>query len=160
MRCYTLYTVKKSSGFSLIEIVIVIAIITIVTTLAFQSFGNGTAQESLNKGAATIVAELGRARSLTLSSKDALQYGVHIDQNSIVLFSGDTYFASEQTNASVTLDATVAVTATSLTGGGSDIVFQRLTGITAQYGTITLTSTSDASKTRTITIYQSGLAEL
>jgi len=44
-----------------------------------------------------------------------------------------------------------------LAGGGVDVIFQRLTGETVQSGTVTMALVASTTRTKTVTIYGTGL---
>ncbi len=137
-----------SKGFSFMELVVVIGILALLSLITFQLFRTFTSAESLMKDARQVVSELNKAQSLTLSSKDADQYGVHLETSRITLFKGALYISTSTTNISSTLSPLVRISPISLAGGGSDVIFQRLTGETTQTGTITLSLVSSASTTK------------
>jgi len=56
------------------------------------------------------------------------------------------------------LNASDAVFNITLAGGGSDVIFNRLTGETSQNGVITLSSPSTA-QIKTVTVYKTGVVE-
>ncbi len=147
------------AGVSLIEILMVIAIFLVLFVLTTRSFSTTNASKALDTEAQHIVAELNRARSLTLSSKNSQQYGIHFATTSITLFQSATYEVGSSTNDTVFLRTLIQVASTSFAGGGSNVVFERLTGKTTQNGTVTLSLRSDASRTKTVTIYATGLVE-
>ena len=77
----------------------------------------------------------------------------------MVLFRGAIYDSLDANNEAVALDSALEIypTPPSLTGGGSDVIFDRLTGKTNQDGTVIIRVKSDTSKTRTITINATGV---
>ena len=60
----------------------------------------------------------------------------------------------------MTLSFKVTIFSISLSGGGADVVFERLTGELDKSVTITITLVSDTSKTRVITIQLTGVVEV
>jgi prepilin-type N-terminal cleavage/methylation domain-containing protein len=146
-------------GFTLIEILIVIAILGIISVIVFGSFSVFRSSQGLDKDTDTVVEILRQARSQTLISKNASAYGVHVATTAVTLFSGDTYSAADPNNQVFTfLNADLVVSVT-LTGGGSDVIFKRLTGETSQNGTIVLSTQGAQPRTRTITVFKTGLIE-
>lgn len=151
---------KASRGISLLEILIVLATMVILAAFTFQSFRSLTLRKTLDGSASLVVAELNRARSLTLGSKDASEWGVHLESARVTLFKGSSYSAGGADNVVTTLDSRVRISTISLTGGAQDVIFQRLTGKTSQTGTIVLTAPLDASLQKTITLYGTGITQL
>ena len=148
----------KNSGLTFIEFVIVLAILAVISVIVMSAFVNYRKNQSLEKDTETVVEVLGQARSQTLSSQNASQYGVRIGSDKITLFTGNTYSSSDPANRDFTLVSTDTIVTVSLAGGESDVVFQRLSGETNQNGTIVLSSPT-ISKTKTVTIYKTGLIE-
>ena len=83
---------------------------------------------------------------------------MHIGSTKITLFTGSVYSVGASTNQDFNLNSRDSIITISLTGGGSDVVFVRLSGETSQNGTITLSS-SALSQTKTITVYKTGVVE-
>ena len=72
-----------------------------------------------------------------------------------------TSFASSTSgNEEYVLHHSVAITNTSLTGGSLDVLFQRLTGETSNYGTIRVSLISDPNQYHIISINQTGFVGL
>ena len=144
-------------GVTLLEILIVIGILVVVTTLLIAAFGSFKKQKPLDGGVALLVAMLTDARSRTLASQNDSVWGVHIEVNRFVLFRGSVYTSGAADNEAASLPPEVEVSATSLSGGGSDVVFARLTGTTSKSGSVTLILTN-ASTTEVVIIAPSGVA--
>ena len=151
-------SINLKKGFTLPELVVVITILAILSLISISVFKNFRDQEALTKDNGLIVEVLRQAKSLTLNSKSSNQYGVHFGTNSVVLFICPTYSSSASTNLVYNLNPDVRISNISLSGGGSDLLFQKLSGETVNNGTITLTSVS-AGTTKVITIYKTGLVE-
>ena len=68
------FSVRENSAFTLIEIIIVLAIVAVLSTLVTLSLSRANSQQTLDKGALTIVSLLNEARSSAISSKDFSDY--------------------------------------------------------------------------------------
>jgi prepilin-type N-terminal cleavage/methylation domain-containing protein len=150
---------KYKSGFSFLEMIIVIAIIGILLAIVAPSFSNFRNRQVVRNTTEDIVALLNKARTNTLLSKNSTYYSVHLSTTSATLFTGGTYDASSSSNEVITFDTLVTVpsASVSLNGGGSDVTFDRLTGDTSQYGTIQIKLVSDSNVKKTITINKLGI---
>lgn len=138
---------------------VVITITTMLATFVIIGFSKFNASQSVNKDAGRVVSLLGQARSLTLSSKNNSQYGIHFASGEMVLFKGNSYSESDDENVSILLNPHISL-APSLNDGGRDVVFQKLSGKTNDWGTITLSiRTSTSTSEKVITIFNSGVAE-
>lgn len=146
-----------TSGITMLELVVVIAIIIVLASLIITSFSAFRNSKVLDTGVENILSVLAKARGNTLSSKNAYQYGVHFETSQVVLFRGATYSSSDPSNEVVSLDSAVEISSITLTGGGSDVIFDRLTGKTNMDGTVIIRINSDTSKTKTITINATGI---
>ncbi len=161
---FSFFKIKKhglclSKGFSLVEIIITLGILAIVSAIVLSSLSSNAGREALAKNTDASASVLTEARSLTISSKNASNYGVHLASTGPTLFTGTTYTAGAPSNRPLTLNARVSITNISLAGGGSDVVFSKLTGSTSQNGTFRVTLIADSSVYKTVTIYRTGLVE-
>jgi len=145
-------------GFSLVEVLVSVGVLVLIGITSLTSFVSYQRKEALDKNTAKIEALLEQARSMTLSSKDDTQYGVHIESGKLVLFQGNAYSPAAATNLITNLPGSV-IASTTLSGGGNDIIFDRIQGTTNEYGTTTLSLTAQASSTKSIIIYKTGLIE-
>lgn len=148
---------SDQKGLTFVEALVVMAIIAILAVFVVSVFQNMNTTSALRVSTQEVYTSLLEARNNTLASNDDTIFGVHIEEEEMILFTGATY---SSTSPSSTVYALLrGVTATSsLTGGAIDIVFQRLTGFPSATGTITLFSETQNAST-TLTIYGSGLVE-
>jgi len=144
-------------GFTLVEILISIAVLIVISFGIFRVFNSFDENQALQKDAAKVISVLEKARQQTLFSRDSSQYGVHFNINQVVLFKGDFYSSSDEDNVRTTLHSKVNISSKNLSGGGDEVVFERLSGETNQGGTITLQNRLDASKAIVVTIEGTGL---
>lgn len=150
---------EQHRGFGLIELLISVSVIAVLSALVYGTFFDTGRTQALDKDTAVVLSAIERARSLTLSSLGDRQYGIHLEANRVVIFGGSSYNASDPSNRVEPLSSLVRIASTSLVGGGADILFERLTGKTAQSGTVTLELISDPSRTKIITIEGTGIVE-
>lgn len=147
-------------GFSLTEILIVVAISIVLLTIVVSAFSGFNKNQSLNSTVSEVTSVLNEARALTLASYDNKAYGVHFQSDKVILFKGNSFSSSDPSNKTTTISSKISISDITLSGGGDNIIFQRLTGKTSQNGTITLSLISDPSKSKTITVEVSGIIEL
>ncbi|MFA5838809.1 MAG: hypothetical protein WC849_02630 [Candidatus Paceibacterota bacterium] len=143
---------------SLIEIILSIAIVIVILLITINLFSNYNEKQVLDNSTEKVLSLLKEARSLTLSSMADSFYGVHMEQGFVTLFKGGVYVQNNPENKVNKIDEKTKISLISLNGGGSDVVFQKLTGKTNQYGTINI-SLFDLSKTKVLQINQTGLIE-
>ncbi len=144
----------------MLEIMFVVAIAALAVTIITISFYKLNSSQALDKAAALVVSTLDEARSLTLSSKDASQYGVHFEPSQVVLFKGATYSPSDSGNVAADVHSLVSLRNITLSGGNTSVVFKRLTGNTDETGTVEIFLKAIPETFRTVIISGTGIVEL
>jgi len=147
-----------NKGFTLIELSVVVAIAGILLGLVLTSFSKLNQKEILDKEVLLAVSILNEARANTLAAKDNASYGVRLESSRIILFKSP-YNGSESTNRITLLDSRVALRDISLSGGGAEVVFNRLTGTSNQSGSFEIYLTSSTTQFKVIRVRQSGIIE-
>ena len=149
---------RKNTGVTALELLIILAILIILSAVILMPFGEFRDTNVLDAAADDIVSLLSEARRDTLLSRGASQYGVHFETNRMVYFKGTSFTEPDANNKEVAFDSRVRLSDISLAGSGADVVFERLTGKTANGGTVTLEITNDSSRQIVITIEPTGVA--
>lgn len=147
-------------GFTILETVISLAIFLILAVIIIFSFSPFRNNQELTNSVQETINLLNLARSKTLSSENSFQYGVHFESSQIILFRGESFSESSPDNIVVALSSLTEISAINLNGGGNNLVFQRLTGKTNNYGTITLRIKSDISKIKIIDVKNTGIVNV
>jgi len=150
---------KNKSGFTLIETMMVVAITAVASTVSLFSFSDYGSTEALSKDQGRIVSVLEKARAMTLDSLNSSQYGVHFGTSTVTIFPGAAYSSSNASNIVTELNSKVIISDIKLYGDGPDVVFNRLSGETNQFGTTTISLASATSTTRSVTVYRTGLIQ-
>ncbi len=145
-------------GFTLIEVLLSLALVAIIAAMSVSAFVTLDKKEAVRQETGKVIALLNEARTLSISGENGDVYGVHFETTKTVLFKGSVYSAVAETNKVQMLNDAVQVSAITLSAGGSDVIFKKLTGATSQFGTITLASLKDPSATSTVTITATGVA--
>ena len=148
----------RQQGFTLIEVMITLAIATILCVTTLSSLLHVNAADALRTEKEKILSLIVDGRSRTISARNASVYGIHFEERKVVLFKGTSYNAGAAGNEVQSLHDAVKVSAITLSGGGSEVLFKKLSGGTTQIGTIRLSSISDANASTTITISGTGTA--
>lgn len=141
-------------GFTLFEIIIAISILLIIIALALPKFSEFRTVQIHSSSIADVLSSLDQARRNTLNSLDSSSYGVHFETSKIVIFKGTAYSAQDANNIDVLFASPSSITNITLSGGGSDIYFNRLTGTPNKTGSITISTGSYA---KIITIGATGI---
>lgn len=153
------FKISKNKGISFLEIIIIIAVISIITAIVIPNLSSFRNQREIVNVKEDIISLLNEARNSTISSKNSTNYGVHIQTDRAILFPGDV-FVDNVGNKQIDFHPSVNVPTTggvNLSGGGDDVVFERLTGNTENYGTIVIQLVSDSSTQKTIRISSLGI---
>ncbi len=110
---------------------------------------------TLQKNIAQAKSVLEEARYESISGKSNFSYGVKVQSSSLILFRGS-YNATDTQNKIYNFEGATADTI-SLNGGGTQILFNKNSGITSNSGTFIVRMTSNTAKIGTVSVTQSGL---
>lgn len=152
----------RSKAFTLIELSTIVGIIAVLTAIAVPALRSFGRQSDLNNSAQELTNRLRLAQNKTVASEQADSWGVYFSTSTsphqYILFRGAD-FASRSSSSDQFFDLpkSVEIYQINLTGGGREIVFQRITGDAGQSGNVVLKSKTDASQTKTVYIGSSGL---
>lgn len=148
----------NQKGYTLVEMIVGVAIIVILVAILSRGFVEYRRSQVVVNSATEVIALLEEARALTANSKDAARYGVHFETTKAVLFK-NSYSAGGPGNEEYLLDPMTQISAITLSGGGAELLFERLTGEATKSGTVAV-ALADGSKQKIITIRITGIAEL
>ena len=150
-------TTRRTAGFTVVELLVALGIGLALLAVSVSAFANFRDYFALRTASQDVQLSLIDARGATLASRNDTVHGVHIESDRVIRFEGS-YSAGAATNTEFPFAN--GVTATwSLTGGGAEVVFTRLTGVTPTSGTITLTEPRSGA-VQTITVNASGSIDL
>ncbi len=147
-------------GFTLIEILVVAAIALLLSAIVLAGFNDFEAAQSLDLGSRNIASFIDKARTQTLSGLGGTPYGIHLSSGSAVLFAGASYQAGAPGNETLQFPGGLQASSISLAGGGSDIIFDQLTGDTGEWGSFVLSTGVSGSPQKTIVVSSSGHVEV
>lgn len=153
--------VAISRGFSLVELLVVVAIMGILAVLLSGVFTNFRNAQTLRIGASSAASVFERARALSVAGANGTMHGVHIASTTLTLFEGPVYVSGDPSNKITRMlnDLTV-VGGTQLAGGSLDVIFDQLTGTTAQSGRIVLQAGGGAARQRTLILSRQGIVSV
>lgn len=150
----------QNRGFTIIEIVVALGIVGMISVVVVSNFLDITKRTDLGGALQELVGVVELAQSKTLASEDSSQYGIYFDSvtspHQYILFKG-TSFAARDTSYDkrYSLPGTIEFFAISFVGG-SEVIFNKLTGTTEQSGSVTLRLKSDTSQAKTLFISNTG----
>jgi prepilin-type N-terminal cleavage/methylation domain-containing protein len=143
-------------GFTLLEIIIVVAIMSVVGAIGITSFRSFQRYADIDASANQIVAVLREARDRTAATDVASAYGVHFESGRYVRFLGPVYDEGAVTNVVYTLPPALELYDINV-GGDSDIIFNSLDGSADQAGSTSIRVIDDPEEFRTIEIFSTGV---
>jgi prepilin-type N-terminal cleavage/methylation domain-containing protein len=132
---------SRSRGFTILEVMVVVALMAILVVIVAPSFSRGTIKNVIVSASTKAADILVEARSSAMSGRDNSRYGVHFQSTQVTLFEGASYSAVDTNNLVYALPGAVTASTISISGGGADIIFASHKGIPVQTGTITFTDT-------------------
>lgn len=143
-------------GFVFIELLVVIGIFMLLAGMGLASFRFFQNKMGLDETADQLVNILRLAQNRTLASEGQTSYGVHFAADTFTLFAGLSYNPASSSNQQYSLAKGLEIFNISLAGGGSDVIFNRLTGRTNQSGQASLRIAADPTQSRSIYISSAG----
>ena len=141
----------NKKGFSLLEIIIVIAIIGVLSAIAVINFSAAKKAKILETIADGIAFTLEKAKADAVSGKYGQSHGVKFNTGDYISFVGGWYGAGNASNTVYTIDTAFTITNT-IADPDDKIVFLRLTGAANSTATVTVSQISDSTKKRDIVI--------
>ncbi|TSD02490.1 MAG: hypothetical protein Athens071424_12 [Parcubacteria group bacterium Athens0714_24] len=135
---------KKTNGFSLIEIITVIGIMGVVAATGFMTFRGIKDDIILEQTKTTLVWALEEARNRAATGFGQNKQGVHIEENKIVIFEGDEYVDGE--GEEIIFPPTIS---TDQTNG--NIIFNRISASVNTAATIIINNIKGSTKIINIT---------
>ncbi len=150
----------KNCGFSLVEVLVVLAIISIIAVFVIISLGQFSKEKVLEGEADKIIRVLRLAQSKTLASEGKNSFGVHFDSDKFIFFKGEAFIEGAPDNEINLLPADLEITEVNFNEGNQSVVFARLTGMTANQGSAKIRMIGDNSKNKVIFVDSSGTVNL
>ena len=140
----------KKRGFTLIELMMVITVATVISTLVVSAFRNYERVQRFQGSVADVRNGLAEARIKTLGSLNNSVHGVYVGTSTIQFFQGTTPIVGSSSNTIITFPSGITATS-SFSNSLWYVTFGRITGAPTAIGTITITdSVSNTSKIFTI----------
>ncbi|TSC83439.1 MAG: Uncharacterized protein G01um101417_594 [Parcubacteria group bacterium Gr01-1014_17] len=144
-------------GFTLLEVVVSVAILALVVSAGWFSFASYAARQELESGVARVMALITEARSKTLAGENSSAYGVHFESDRAVLFRAPTYQSGNADNKTEIIPRRIIISTISFSG--NEVVFKRLTGAATAAGSVTLSVRGNSSVSKTVSVNALGTVE-
>ncbi len=145
-----------TKGFTIVELIVVMGIISIIAGLTFFGFKNYSTYQGYNQALGNVKAIMIDARVRARSSETGSGQGVKVLSGSMVTFQGSTYTVGAATNRTTVING--AVITPSFSNGTNEIIFHNLTGLPTATGTILIESIEFAAST-TVEITGTGVIQ-
>lgn len=124
----------KSQGFSLIELLIVIFIFGVIASMSVSAYKQTQGQQQAQLAANTLASSFRRAQIQAQAVSGDSQWGVKIQDKSIIVFKGNSYASrAAASDELITLPASVYFS------GLEEVVFTKMFGLPQTTGTTTIT---------------------
>ena len=126
---------QNKSGFTIIELLLVVSIITIVGTVFLPVSVDYMQRNDLNVAQTTYAQSVRRAQQISMSGEYDSQWGVIATSGNIVIFKGSTY-ATRDTN----YDENYGISSSIISSGQAEYDFAKITGAPSQTGVVAFTN--------------------
>ena len=156
----------NNTGFTIVELIIVIAILTIFAAIPIADFVLMQKRTTLDNGAQEFIGVVRSAQNKTLAAESASQYGVYLDTlvspHKYILFKGASYASRDPaSDQPYPLPDTLEFYTINLkdlnNNNKNEIVFDRVTGVTQISGSVSLRVKADISQNKTIYVSNFGV---
>ncbi len=137
-----------TKGFTLVELILVIGVFSLTFGMGSIALGNLVANQGLRVGGERMVQSLHEAHSFAVAQHWDSDWGIYLDTASdpeqYVLFKGGSYGGRDSSFDQINVfHKRVSITNISLNGGGQEIIFDKRSGRTSDYGSFRLISEGD-----------------
>jgi prepilin-type N-terminal cleavage/methylation domain-containing protein len=151
---------RRSGGFTLVEILIVIAVFSVLVALVAPVMPKSLTTNDLESSAASATDALRQAQGNVLTGREYRRWGVHFQADRFVLFGGAAYDSGAADNVVTVLSGQVRISAVALGGtcdvargaGDCDVHYAQIEGVPTEAGTVTFTDAYGGTKTVTVGI--------
>lgn len=136
---------RRVTGYTFIELLIVLAVVSIATAFIMSGFRNYARYQEYNQAVSTVRAVLNDAHLKARSSEGGQAHSVKVLSGSLVVYPGTTYSAGNSANKTTTFNNVSLVP--SFAGGVTAVTFANLTGLPSLPGVIEVVGTRHVATT-------------
>lgn len=154
----------KSAGFTLMEFIVVMAIIFMISGFVAISLVNQQRTTSLNSSIDILIVDMSSQQTKAMSgasdgSTSASNYGIYFLEDRYILFKGTNFLATDSANFTVMLDKEIEFS--NITFPGNIIIFSSLSGEIMEFldGSNITIQDSNSGEIKTVTINRYGVVE-
>jgi len=138
------FTPKKIKGFTLLEVVVVVALVVIIATTSFTIQGSILVDTNVDTKTREVVEMLKLAQLRSISRYKDSQWGVYFQVNPgddrFIVYKGSSY-ATRNTAYDMILNLSTNLSFSNITFSGSEVNFAKITGKTTQTGSVQIVPT-------------------
>jgi prepilin-type N-terminal cleavage/methylation domain-containing protein len=146
-------------GFSLLEIIISIAIIGILTAIVTNSFQISQIKKQQDGIVQSIVASLEKAQADTVAGKEGSSHGIKFNAQEYISFVGTSFNANSVTNQINIINPQFEIQNT-ISNAQDIIYFAKISGTTNESATITISHIDDRVTPQAFTISANGIISM
>lgn len=144
------YGLSPKRGFTLIELILVVAIIGIISTFAAGFYSRFLKQNAVFNLSDQLMGDFQRAQILAMSGRLNASWGVNLSGTNLVVYAGNS-FATRNT----AFDETLSINPNVTISGMTEVNFKHMTGTPSATPTIII---SGSGSTKTVSINAQGVA--
>ncbi len=142
---------KRRKGFSLFEVMMVVGIIGIATTMSIPMLHQYQIRSDLETASSTITQAVGRARTRAQSGEKDSDWGFYVPKETV--YKGDSYDTRDPS-----FDESYPIPPSITVAGITDVSFAKITGLPSTTGEIILTGFDGEQRTIDLSLTVAGLA--
>ncbi len=157
------FAIRKRQGFTLMELLLVIAIIAVLATVSVLNLNGRRAHTELDGTAKQIASILREAEGRAVSQDSGASWGVHFENAAAGGFFAlyATSYAPNATRSYSRLPVSVRYAPASIPVGNSvDVAFAQITGLPSGAASVTVESIGGTSESMTVTVGANGLVSI
>lgn len=143
----------KSTGFSLIELILVISLVLLLATLGTSFAARFLTQNAVLNATDQLIGNFRKVQINAMMGKQNSNWGVNYASNTITLYKGNTF-----STRNPVFDEKFSVNSNVSISGFSDDNFSRITGLPSNFTPPQTITISGSGETKTITINSQGVA--
>lgn len=141
------------------ELLVVISLLGIVFGLVFWGFHGFFGTSALDRASQEAISLVREARERTLARQADSAWGVRLEATRLILFAGDVYVEGAVDNKTYVLPQGISIATIAFAGGGTDIIFTKITGESPTPGFFELEQQGSLN-VKTISINEAGNVEV
>lgn len=146
-------------GFSLLEIIISITIISILTAIVANSFQVSQIQKQQDGIVEQVIASLEKAQADTMAGKDGIEHGIKFNTQNFVLFTGTSFDDDAIANKIVNIHPQFEIEET-ISNADNSIYFSKLYGAPNESVIITIKHVDERVPDKLFEIEESGVISM